>query len=141
MSVAVSDVAAIREQIRVQLDTIPGLTVYRVMPGGEIVTPAAIVRFASREFHRNFDGASDLRFEVLILAGSTQNGPGPALDALDYYLSETGSKAIIDVIENNDPTLGGTVDSVKVLSVRGHDAVGIGTSEFTGATFDIEVYV
>jgi hypothetical protein len=106
----VASVVALREQLRVRLDTIDGLRTYAVMPA-KPEPPAASVALRSAQFDRDLDGNSLFTFDVWVYVNPADLTR--AQSALDAYLGTTGSQSVKAAIEA-DQSLGGTADYVRV---------------------------
>lgn len=105
--------STVRNELKKRLATISGLKTYDYIPDS-INVPAGVVGQLDMNFdttlNRGLDSAS---CTVLLIVGRMSEQAAQA--KLDGYLSGTGSTSIKAAVEG-DPTLGGSVKTVRVAS-------------------------
>lgn len=109
------DISGVRKALKTNLQTIPTLRIYDVIPD-VVVPPCAVVGQLDFTFDvdnaRGLDQASVDIF-VIVQRFSEQAGQ----DKLDLLLAGTGTKSIKTALET-DRTLGGLVNTLRVLSAE-----------------------
>lgn len=116
--------------------TITGLRVYD-FPSDRVETPAAVLSLPETSYDVTLGGRTDpwiFPLWVLVAKADDKASYGEMID----YLEAEGPKSIRAVVEA-DTTLGGTCDTVSVLSARPLFATVAGT-EFLAVEFTVEVY-
>lgn len=126
-----------RTALRDKIDDVTGLRAYATLPD-EPLTPCAIVRPVSAEFHESFDDDTTLRFEVIVLAHPLQDGAARGQEKLDAYLTRTGSTSIKAAIEA-DRTLGGKVEDTTVTGWTEYGSLIYNDVEYVGAKLLVTV--
>lgn len=87
------------------------------------------------DYDRTFGGAADWTVPVLLYVGLAVDVEAQKL--LDGYLAQSGLKAAIE----SDPTLGGTVDSIRVTTCTGYRQYLMGDNTiYLGAEWTCEIY-
>lgn len=134
-----ANLRTLRDQLKARLETISGLKAYDVWPDS-FFPPGAIVKPVSAEYIGDLTHGSPLwRFEIHV-AVTTAGGIGLAQEALDEYLSSTGTASIKQAIEGGT-TLGGNADACFVRGFSDYDAVAINSIEsFFGAKVQVDVW-
>lgn len=129
--------ADIQTGIKTKLATIAGLNAYAVEPASPLL-PAAWPLLRAGTYHNDYDGDVTYTFGVTILVNAADQGR--AQTNLLPYLDPTGTKSLKAALENGN-TLGGVVDSVRVLNIEAVFAreVGGGAAQI-GAVVVLEVY-
>ena len=130
-------VAALRDQIKIRLDTIAGLTVYDVVPD-QLIPPCAAVNLLSATPEQTFGRGdlTDYRFEVQLYV-SGAGGIRNAQDRIDPYLATSSTGGIYGAI-HGDRTLGGAAHGVFIAGFRDYGLKGE-NGELMGATVDLTV--
>lgn len=133
------DLGAVMDAIGVRLAAITGLRVVDYPPDA-VNPPMAIVSLPSDPIE--FDsvagrGADRVAVPISVLVGKVSDRA--ARDAIAGYLSGTGATSVKVAVEGADATLGGLVHTVRVTSAR-VDVVTVGSIDYLGASFDVEVY-
>lgn len=118
--------SAVRDGLKTRLQTISGLRVFDLVP--DVVTPpSAIVGQLDFTFDlNNARGLDQANCDIFVIVQRLSERAGQ--DKLDSYLSGSGIYSIKEAIEG-DKTLGGAVNTLRVLSAEG------GTYESAGAQF------
>ena len=122
---------AIRDALKVRLQTIDdGLEVYDVVPG-QITTPCAIIGVPEIEYDlamaRGADGwLIPVRIHVQL------SDYKQAQDELDAYLDSASGKSVKAAIEG-DQTLGGVAATLQVKEVRDYGEYTYGNTTYLGA--------
>ena len=135
--------SGIKDGIKTRLETLSGLLVVFDTVPDTITPPAAVVVPQSPQVEFNVTmgestNASQLQrfnFEILLLA--QRFNAATAQDALDAYVSGTGS--VYDAIAG-DATLGGNAADARITRLADYGQLLVGSGEFYGARFDLEVY-
>lgn len=116
----------VRDGLKTRLQTITGLRVYDLIPD-TVTPPAAIVGQLDFTFDiNNARGLDQANCDVLVIVQRLSERA--AQDKLDAFLAGSGSGSIKAAIEG-DKTLGGAVNTLRVISAEG------GTYESGGALF------
>ena len=134
-----ADYSAIRDQLKVRLETVSAFAVvFDTMPD-RVTVPCAIVRPGSpvADYHEAMggQGVSRFNFEVLTLAQRWE--PNAGQDVLDSFI--TGSDSVEAAIRG-DTTLDGEADTSLVTSCTAYGSVNVADSQYVGAIFNVEVY-
>jgi hypothetical protein len=118
--------SAVRDGLKTRLQTIAGLRVFDLVP--DVVTPpSAIVGQLDFTFDlNNARGLDQANCDIFVIVQRLSERAGQ--DKLDSYLSGSGIYSIKEAIEG-DKTLGGAVNTLRVISAEG------GTYESAGAQF------
>ena len=112
---AITDVNGVRDALKVNLQTISRLRIYDTIP--DIVTPPCTV-VGQLDFTFDIDNARGLdqaSVDVYVIVQRLSERTGQ--DKLDNFLAGSGNKSIKTAIES-DRTLGGLVDTLRVLSAE-----------------------
>lgn len=129
--------ADIREALRAQLDTIPGLqaSAYQL---GNPTPPAAEITVGPTEYDLALGrGLDRVTLLARVYVAPTTDVGGQKL--LDRLLAPTGAESVKTVLET-DPTLGGIVDDVHVLRHGGYMTfVQDGRAAYLGTEFTVEI--
>jgi hypothetical protein len=106
---------AIREGLKVNLETVPGLRVYELIPS-PAVAPAAVVGQLDFTFDlNNARGLDQANLDVVVLV--QRLAQKSAQTNLDKYLQGSGDYSIKAAIES-DLTLGGACNTLRVTSAQ-----------------------
>ncbi len=109
------NIGAIRTAFIDVLSSIDGLNLYEFIPDNPI-PPALVVAPDTISFDNDFDDAATGTFVLTILTPSVNTENGQQI--LDDLLATTGQTIRAKIAANN--TLNGTVDSVRVTSMRNY---------------------
>ena len=116
----------VRDGLKTRLQTITGLRVYDLIPD-TVSPPAAIVGQLDFTFDiNNARGLDQANCDILVIVQRLSERV--AQDKLDAFLSGSGAGSIKAAIEG-DRTLGGTVNTLRVISAEG------GTYDSAGSLF------
>lgn len=127
----------IRNAIKDALDGLEGINGIATSPAAPYPNTAWPVPI-SWEYDEDFDESVTWRLKVwLLVKGATVNREQTIIDP---YLAPTGAKSVKAALEA-DPTLGGVVESIRVLrgGEYGYQTIG-DNSQALAASFDVEVY-
>ena len=134
-----ADYSAIRDQIKVRLETVSTFAVvFDTMPD-RVTIPCAIVRPGSpvADYHEAMGGQGVSRFNFEVLALAQRWEPNAGQDVLDSFI--TGSDSVEAAIRG-DTTLGGEASTSQVTSCTAYGNVQVADSFYVGAIFNCEVY-
>ena len=112
---AITDVNGVRDALKVNLQTISRLRIYDTIP--DIVTPPCTV-VGQLDFTFDIDNARGLdqaSVDVYVIVQRLSERTGQ--DKLDNFLAGSGKGSIKTAIES-DRTLGGLVDTLRVISAE-----------------------
>ena len=112
---AITDVNGVRDALKVNLQTISRLRIYDTIP--DIVTPPCAV-VGQLDFTFDIDNARGLdqaSVDVYVIVQRLSERTGQ--DKLDNFLAGSGKGSIKTAIES-DRTLGGLVDTLRVISAE-----------------------
>ncbi len=116
----------VRDGLKTRLQTITGLRVYDLIPD-TVSPPAAVVGQLDFTFDiNNARGLDQANCDVLVIVQRLSERV--AQDKLDAFLAGSGAGSIKAAIEG-DRTLGGTVNTLRVISAEG------GTYDSAGSLF------
>ena len=135
-----ADYSAIRDQIKVRLETVSTFAVvFDTMPD-RVTVPCAIVRPGSpvADYHEAMGGQGLSRFNFEVLALAQRWEPNAGQDVLDGFISGSAS---IETAIRGDETLGGEASTSQVVSCTAVGNVQVADSLFWGCQFQVEVYV
>jgi len=135
----VADYTAIRDQIKVRLETVSTfVAVFDTVPD-RVTVPCAIVRPGSpvADYHEAMGGQGLSRFNFEVLALAQRWEPNAGQDVLDSFI--TGSDSVEAAIRG-DTTLGGEASTSQVTSCTAYGNVNVADSQYVGAIFNVEVY-
>lgn len=132
----------VRQALAAALDAIPDLNAHAFAPGA-VTAPAVVVKPATGQFlnYRPTMGtgaadAADLLLVVgLFVAGTDEEASSEELDA---YLADSGTRSVYAAVAA-DPTLGGLVDDVALLSATNYGSYTYGSANFYGCEFPVAV--
>lgn len=133
-----ADVTALRQGLAANLATISGLRVKAAIKES-IAPPTAVIYPSSTpvEFHQaSANGHALFNFEVMVIVGRAD--AEASQNALDAYISTTGSKSIRAAVEL-DKTLGGIAFDTIARRVNSYGSTEINNIEYMAATFEVEV--
>jgi hypothetical protein len=118
--------SAVRDGLKIRLKTITGLRVFDLVP--DIITPpCAIVGQLDFTFDiNNARGLDQASCDIFVIVQRLSERAGQ--DKLDDFLAGTGASSIKTALEG-DKTLGGAVNTLRVISAEG------GTYDSAGAQF------
>lgn len=123
-----------REGIR-QVIAKSGMHAYRNWPA-KFQTPAAWPKPSTWRYGETYDGGSNWIFDIVIaLAPGTVED---TQDQLDLLIEEDTGKSLIKAFEE-DPTLGGRVQSAVIVSGGDYGPAEINGGEYISATLQLEV--
>ena len=130
------NVSTAMDGLGTRLATITGLRVFDFAPDS-LSPPAAIVSLPENiEWDLTMARGSDrCTIPVYVLVGKASDRA--ARDKLAGYLAGTGATSVKTAIES-DETLGGAVDSVRVMRASS-SVMTVAGQEFLAATFDVDV--
>lgn len=132
-------IAATRDALKTQLETISGLRCHDTVPS-DVMVPAAVVvpadPFASYDVAMG--GVHDLLFTVALVVSKAWDRT--AQDALDSYIDSTGAKSVFAALEA-DPTLGGVVADATLRTAGNYGLITWGERQYLGCEFLVEVKV
>jgi len=131
--------AAVRDGLKVRLDTISGLTPYDTIPD-QIHAPCAFPQPVSGDPHTTFNGRGSFFFDILVIAAALDQGLQKAQDELDGYLDLSGANSIIGALEG-DETLGGNAECILSPEWSDYGEVEIGDIMYLGAVLRVEVCI
>lgn len=131
-------IAAIRAGIAEALDTIDGLRVSAYMVDSVAPPMAVVIRrrveYGVVQEAQPYDGVFAVRVYAQRIAEKA------AQQFLDALVEPTGSGSVKAALES-DPTLGGVVDSVEVLSADEVALAVVGDVEYLAIDFELRVLV
>ncbi len=105
--------STVRDNLKTQLATISGMRCYDTIPDS-INVPAAIVGMLDFEFDMTMlRGADKATLDIIVVTGRMSERS--AQNALDSYLTGTGSTSVKTVVEAN-PTLSGACQTLRVTT-------------------------
>lgn len=133
-----ADVTALRQGLATNLATIPGLRVKSAIEES-VAPPTAVVYPAANpvEYHQaSINGHALFNFEIMVIVGRAD--AKASQNALDAYISTTGSKSILAAVEL-DKTLGGIAFDTVARRVSTYGSTEINNIEYMAATFEVEV--
>lgn len=133
-------VTQIRSGLAARLNTISGVRASASWPD-TLNLPAAIVKPTSGQYHQAMGspGYSQITFEIVFLAASTQLGLKRGQEALDPYLDASGSQSLKAALEG-DLTLGGFAQTLIVTGWSNYGSFAVGEIEYIGAQLTVEVW-
>lgn len=135
-----ADLRSIRDQLKIRLETIPGLRVHDTLPDS-LTPPAAEVVLGQPpvEYEQTFGGVGTAvtMWHFLVRLIVQRVSERTAQDTLDEYISTTGSNSVPVAIEG-DKTLGGTVDTIRVLQAQNYGAYTVGDVSYLGVEFVVD---
>ena len=112
---AITDVNGVRDALKVNLQTISRLRIYENIPD-VIVPPCAVVGQLDFTFDvDNARGLDQASVDVYVIVQRLSERTGQ--DKLDNFLAGSGKGSIKTAIES-DRTLGGLVDTLRVISAE-----------------------
>jgi hypothetical protein len=110
---AISNINGVRDALKVNLQTIPRLRIYDLIPD-VIVPPCAVI--GQLDFTFDIDNARGLdqaSVDIFVIVQRISERTGQ--EKLDNFLAGSGKGSIKTAIES-DRTLGGLVDTLRVIS-------------------------
>lgn len=127
--------SAIRDAIKTQLQTIPGLRAYDTL-SLVVNAPAAVVIWGDPaiEYDESFSGGDKLRFVIVAIVALVSDRT--AQDSLDGYLDNSGATSIKSAVEG---TLGGLVADCNVTTATKPGVYPVGGVNYLGVRFNVEV--
>lgn len=127
----------IRSGIAANLATITGLRTTATVPES-VSPPIAVVIPGSVTFDRSFKRGLD-EYELTVLVIACRADARTAQNTLDAYCEPTGSTSVKTAIES-DRTLGGTIQDLRVTSMRNYGPAEIGGTVYMTAEFVVQVF-
>jgi hypothetical protein len=131
--------AAVRDALKVRLDTVTDLTAYDDIPD-TILPPCAFPHPVSGDPHTTFSGRGSFFFDIVVIGAAIDQGLIHAQGILDGFLDLSGANSIIGAIEG-DETLGGSAECILNPAWSDYGEVEIGEIKYLGAVLRIEVCV
>ena len=134
-----ADSGAIRDQLKVRLETVSAfVAVFDTLPD-RVTVPCAIVRPGSpvADYHEAMGGQGLSRFNFEVLALAQRWEPNAGQDVLDGFISGSAS---VETAIRGDETLGGEASTSQVTSCTAFGQVQVADSLFWGCVFNVEVY-
>lgn len=134
-----ADYAAIRDQLKVRLETVSAFTaVFDTVPD-RVTVPCAIVRPGSpvAEYHQAMSGQGLSRFNFEVLALAQRWEPNAGQDVLDGFIS---GAAGVEAAIRGDATLDGEASTSQVTTCSQYGNLIVADSQYVGAIFNVEVY-
>lgn len=128
---------AIRSGIATNLATITGLRTTATVPES-LSPPTAVVVPVSVTFDRAFRRGLD-EYEISVLLFACRADARTAQNTLDDYCDPTGSQSVKTAIES-DRTLAGSIQDLRVTSMRNYGPADIGGTTYLAAEFVVQVY-
>ncbi len=132
-------VLGIRDAIKTALETITGLTAYDNVP--ETIPsdgfPLAMVYPLKGTFHEDFSGQMGHEFEITLLVGQCPGLAASAQDALDGYLSESGTGSVVAAVEA--ATLSTHGDAIVVTGYNDYGFIQFKELTYWGVRFGVQV--
>lgn len=132
-----STVSGLRDALKTRLATIAGLRTHDTWPA-QIHPPAAIVEPLAGSFEQTL-GSDDALYRFQIVVAVQFGTHRTAQDALDEYLTPSGTRSIRAALEG-DVTLGGLAHSLSVTGWREYGTLEINGIEYLGAFVDVSVW-
>ena len=127
----------LRSGIATQLANITGLRTNSIVPD-TIQPPIAIVEPTSVNYDKTMArGLDEFNFKVTVIVGRPDVRTGQ--NAIDAYISSTGSSSIKQVLESNR-TLGGKCNDLRVTNLSSYGSITIGDTPYLAAEFAVVVY-
>lgn len=119
------------------LNTIPGLTVYKFIPG-QIMVPAAVIAPGTGSFltYRTSNVSHDLDLTVTVFVQRGQDRSADEL--LSEFISDSGDMSVYAAVDA-DSTLGGVVDDARVVQAQDWGVFTYGELSYLGVVFLVEV--
>ncbi len=135
---ALPDIASIRAGAKTRLLTITGWEVYD-RPVGSIVAKCFVIGpVEGLSYDEAFGGGVDhLTLPVRAFIGGVDDFSG--WEELDDLMAGTGSDSVRAAIDG-DVTLGGVVDTSTIAGVRNSGQYRVGTTDYLGCEFLLEVW-
>lgn len=130
------ELSVIRDRLKANLATIPGLRASDTIPD-QISPPMAVVGGARIEYDTTMARGAD-RYEIPVRVYASRASERAGQDKLDGFISKTSPTSIKAAIES-DPTLAGEAHSVRVRELTGYGAYTIGGVDYLGAEWLVEV--
>jgi hypothetical protein len=127
----------LRSEIATQLANITGLRTNSIVPD-TIQPPIAIVEPTSVNYDKTMArGLDEFNFKVTVIVGRPDVRTGQ--NAIDAYISSTGSSSIKQVLESNR-TLGGKCNDLRVTNLSSYGSITYGDTTYLAAEFAVVVY-
>lgn len=128
------NLASVRTGLGDRLDTITGVRVYDAIPENA-EPPCAVIAVGAGVYDADFDDNLTAEWSVLMLVSRADDVR--AQSVLDTYLSTTGSSSVPAAIRS-DATLGGSVDSAKVVGWAEPQTYTIADTSYVGVEIQVE---
>lgn len=128
--------SSVRDALQTRLETIANLRGYDTIPGDPRL-PAAIVSPGDPyvSYDLTFGGGTTINFIVRLVVSRASEKR--AQDKLDVLVSDGGAGSVYAAIEAS-PTLGGTVDSTRIIRARNFGTAAYGGVDYLVIDLDIE---
>ena len=127
----------IRAGLKTNLETIPGLRAYDIVPD-KVSPPFAAIRPDSPAISRETMARGVMQYRFLILVGVSRATDRAAQDALDAYLASSGTQSVWVAIES-DLTLDGAASHTHVVACSDYGILDWNGVSYSGAQFEVEV--
>ena len=134
-----ADYAAIRDQLKVRLETVSAFAaVFDTVPD-RVTVPCAIVRPGApvAEYLQAMAGQGLSRFNFEVLALAQRWEPNAGQDVLDGFNS---GSAGVEAAIRGDATLDGEASTSQVITCSQYGNLIVAASQYVGAIFNVEVY-
>ena len=134
-----ADLTAIRDQLKVRLETVSAfVAVFDTLPD-RCPVPCGIVRLGSPAavYHEAMGGQGLTKFNFEVLALAQRWEPNAGQDLLDGFISGSGS---VEAAIRGDETLDGEASTSQVVLCTAVGNVQVADSLFWGCQFQVEVY-
>lgn len=132
-----ASLATLRDGLKRNLETVPGLRVHDTIPDN-VNPPFAVVLPASPPWIRETMARGVFRFRFRVLVGVSRANERASQDNLDGYVSTTGTDSVLIAVES-DRTLSGDAQDVHMVGPTDYGVLEWGGTQYTGAEFEVEV--
>jgi hypothetical protein len=128
------DLGAVMDEVGDQLDTIPGLRVYRYPPDS-VQPPAAVVTYPEMyTYDETYGRGMDrLTISVVVMVGKVSDRS--SRDRIAVYINGAGDRSVKAVVEAHTYE---ACDTVRVMSAE-FDIVSMAGVEYLAATLSIDI--
>lgn len=132
-----ASLSAIRDGLKTNLETIPGLRAYDILPD-KVSPPFAAVVPATPALTREAMARGVMMYRFRILLGVSRATDRAAQDALDDYLATSGATSVWVALES-DKTLNEQASDVHVVECSDYGVLEFAGQGYLGAEFEVEV--
>ena len=130
-------ITQVKQGLADRLATITGLRAFAYQPD-QLNAPIAFSLLDSITYHRTFNTPTvEMVFTVTVIVCKADSRSAQA--QVDPYVSPTGNQSILAAIED-DPTLGGKVDTLVVTSAGAMQIVSGDDGDYLSVDFKVTVY-